>query len=708
MPSFLRPSLFLLLACVLSLGCKKIPAGRDAVVGMSLSGTPRRLHGDLAKGLATKKTDRFLGLFLGVYEWKTFDETALEADIVRIERELRRAGYYEAHVVATRVIRIAEDKVKVEVDLFPGPRITVSRIKLEGVSSLPFDAAIQATRALSLSQGDPFDETQYEQAKLDVAGALADVGYAHVKVTGHAKVQLATRSADVTVTVNSGPRAVLGEVRIEGLVKIPESIVRQTLQLRAGDQYSRQALTDARAALFRLGVFSRVDIVPALGSTDADVVPLTVQLEEGALKSISASAGANLDVLRLSIRSKVAWSHRNFLGGLRKFTISTQPGLTFFPTRIDYLTSPTNVLPENALTATLEQPSFIGGRTTGVFSTGYNVYPLLYPLPGDVGEIDPRTENVVGYNELALRAGLEHPYLSGRLPVSLSMNWRANFPFAYQGVLVDGLDEVIVAYPEFDFVYDLRDDPIAPTTGLLLQNNFQVALPTLGSNIFDVRIRPEIRSYIPLDFKKRLVLAARYTMGFLFTNDYGAALTQAGTGTLDYTDPAVIRDQHTLLFRAFYSGGPTSNRGYPYQQIGPQGTIGFLIPSGTDCQMQDSNGNPPAGCQRPLGGFNLWEASVELRYRLPGPWGVVGFADASDVGLQDQFFDFSEPHLSVGAGLRYSSPIGPVRFDVGYRVPGMQKLNDTPNDPPDISEVSPYKDQHGGGIAIHVLIGEAF
>ena len=81
--------------------------------------------------------------------------------------------------------------------------------------------------------------------------------------------------------------------------------------------------------------------------------------------------------------------------------------------------APTNVQPENSLTASLEQPSLIGGRTTGFFSTSYNIYPLLYPLASD----NPEDEPVLGYNEIALRTGLDQPFLSGRLPVTLSVNW---------------------------------------------------------------------------------------------------------------------------------------------------------------------------------------------------------------------------------------------------------------------------------------------
>lgn len=700
-----RPLLFL--ACTVAalvLGCRKIPAGEDAVTAISVRGVPSRYDESIEAGLTTKATKRLLWVISGVYEWQTLDEEALETDIERIRRELKRRGYYEARVTGVRVLRRAENKVDVEIDVEPGPRVMIGKITTEGLASLPFDVAVHATRSLDLREGDPFDETEYENVKLELANALADVGYAHVKVGGRALVDLSTHRATVTLLATPGPRATFGPIAIEGLEKIDAGPVRTALALEEGAVYSRRSLEEARLALFRLGVFSRVDVVPLLSDSKTTVVPITVRLEEGAMHSITAGAGASLDVLRFAVHGRVSWVSRNFLGGLRELSLDDRPGLTFFPTRIDYWRAPTNVLPENSLTATLKQPSFLESRTLGVLETGYNVYPLLYPLPADTEEVtvNPAEEQVVGYQELTARPGLQRTFLNDRLPVSFFLNWRSNFPFYYQGTPVEGLEPVTVTYPEFDIRYDLRDDPIAPTKGIVLSNNLQVALP-LVSPILDLRIRPEARAYVPLDFRGKTVLALRFTAGFLFPSGYGSTLS-SGT-TPDFTNPDTIRDQHALLFRAFYSGGPSSNRGYPYQRIGPQGPIGFLLPTGTQCQGASVD---PA-CLRPLGGFTLWEASIEVRRKLGGPWGLVLFADASDVAAGIAEFNWAEPHLSIGTGLRYASPIGPIRLDLGWRVPGMQKLDGPSQGPPDVSEVAPYVDQSAwNAFAFSVLIGEAF
>lgn len=705
---------FLCAAALLLVGCaKKIPPGKSAVEKVSITGVPKHIDQPLKEGLATQQTETLIGLH--VYEYEVFDSLALEKDIQRLERELKRRGYYEARVSAARIIRVKEQLVRVELRVDPGEPVRIRTLETVGLAQLPFEAAEAATNEVKLRVGTLFDEDEFEQAKLNVANALADRGYAYARVKGTAKVDLATRSAHIKLSAEPGRRAKLGAIRIEGLKKIDERPVRRTLQLSEGAVYSRRELRSARSALFGLGVFSRVEVVPLLDHPENESVPVTIQVEESTLRDITLGAGGRLDLLRLAAVGQAGWSHKNFLGGLRKLSITTRPGLTFFATSVDYRKPPTNVFPENFLTVRLEQPGFIEGRTRGYAQSAYNVYPLLYPLPEDT---DPRDERVIGYHEVANSLGVKRSFWGRLLSLDLSLNWQANVPFIYQGITpgekvstaIDGLEPVVVAYPEFITEVDLRDDPIQPTTGIHLTNSFQTAIPTLGGDLLDVRVRPELATFLPLDQKHRLVLATRVGLGFVFPQNYGEALRES-QGGLDYSSPDIIRDQHKLLFRAFYSGGPNSNRGYPYQRVGPQGAIGFLLPEGEDC----SDPSPPPTCVRPLGGFSLWETSVELRYRAFESWSFVLFADASDVSYKLHHIAFTEPHVSVGPGVRYLSPVGPIRVDLGFRVPGLQKLEEVAtnsDEPPDVSEVAPYSNDTwqnwGQSLALQILIGEAF
>jgi outer membrane protein insertion porin family/translocation and assembly module TamA len=125
---------------------------------------------------------------------------------------------------------------------------------------------------------------------------------------------------------------------------------------------------------------------------------------------------------------------------------------------------------------------------------------------------------------------------------------------------------------------------------------------------------------------------------------------------------------------------------------------------GRSCDPTDTANYDPNRCAVPLGGDTLWELSAELRVPIDDPFGAVVFCDSSDVAPNVAQFRFNHLHLSCGLGLRYDTPVGPVRADVGYRIPGAQVIGETvdPKIEGDPGTV------FGAPIAIALGIGEAF
>src|SRR5262249_35028795 len=132
-----------------------------------------------------------------------------------------------------------------------------------------------------------------------------------------------------------------------------------------------------------------------------------------------------------------------------------------------------------------------------------------------------------------------------------------------------------------------------------------------------------------------------------------------------------------VYLRGFFSGGPSSNRGYPLRGVGPHGTVPFFNPGlaaqalAAACELTNPSYDP-VRCAVPLGGLSLWEASLELRFPVAGAVSGVAFCDASDVSPERASIRLDRPHLSCGLGIRVATPVGPVRLDVGYRIPGLQ------------------------------------
>lgn len=720
----LAATIALSLSLLLALGCQApLPVGRDVVTNVDFVDVTKVDEDALEDGLATAESSLapgicrdvafgvpFIGVCEGVFEYQTLDETILARDLERVERFYRARGYYEAKVSAARVIREDDHHVRVVIKVVEGEPVTIADSDIKGLERLPPDVALAAFAEFTrrMEEDRIFDEKEFEDAAQAIGDLLGDAGYAFAKVTRKAKVDIATHSATVVFEVAPGEVARYGKVNIVGLESIPEGPVRANLDLEEGRRFSRRELTDARDALMNLGVFASVEIREDKSKPKTGTVPITVVVRESSLRTIRLGGGARFDVLRLSNHLRIGWEHKNFLGGMRRFSIEARPGVTYFPTRIGRLDSPTRLLPENRVHTEIRQPAIFAGRTTGFLSGDYGIFPLLYPLPDDA---DPEEERIIGYHEVKASTGVERAFFSHRLFLTPSLNWQANFPFTYQGDVPLGLEQVRVAFPELLALLDFRDDRISPHKGVYLSTSFQVAGFIFGGTVSDVRVRPEARAYYPLS--KRVTLATRVVTGFLFPYDYGGTLDPSNpTARSNPTDPAVIRDQHKLLFRAFYSGGPNSNRGYPFRGVGPHGPVGFLVPTGRDCSLDriKSNGDPvtvddlPGACIRPLGGLTLWEASMEVRFPIAGPVFGATFVDASDVTRNVGEIRFTVPHISVGPGLRYVTPVGPVRLDVGYRIPGLQQLGEVDlerqeGDPGTVL---------GAPIAIHIALGESF
>src|SRR5262249_936463 len=156
-----------------------------------------------------------------------------------------------------------------------------------------------------------------------------------------------------------------------------------------------------------------------------------------------------------------------------------------------------------------------------------------------------------------------------------SYDFQFNHPFAYLGMRDPDLRGITLSYVDLLARLDLRDDDLRPHRGIYLQNDLQLA--GIGGNPRDVRIQPEGPGYLPLG--RSVTLAARSTVGFLFPFNYGGALRAAsGGGAASASRAEWIRDIQIVYLRGFFSGGPSSNRGYPLRGVGPHGTVPFFNP----------------------------------------------------------------------------------------------------------------------------------
>jgi outer membrane protein insertion porin family/translocation and assembly module TamA len=199
----------------------------------------------------------------------------------------------------------------------------------------------------------------------------------------------------------------------------------------------------------------------------------------------------------------------------------------------------------------------------------------------------------------------------------------------------------------------------------------------------------------------------RASVGFLAPQNYGD-IVRSRSSSFDPGSAERTKDYQLTFFRGFFSGGPTQNRGYPLRGIGPHDFVPFLSPAQALNQVNSQCGGQ-FDCRSPTGGFTLWEASLEVRFEVHGPLSVAAFCDGSDVSPQTMDIRLTHPHLSCGPGARYDTPVGPVRLDVGYRLPGLQTIGGLT---PEEREPDTFFGSSGPGVGIPIAIsfgiGEAF
>jgi len=201
----------------------------------------------------------------------------------------------------------------------------------------------------------------------------------------------------------------------------------------------------------------------------------------------------------------------------------------------------------------------------------------------------------------------------------------------------------------FDISRNTTNNLLNSTQGYLLSGHIEQAGKWLWGNYNFWSASAEARHFAT--FGRRVTLATRLRAGSIV--------------------PAGDDEANVPFYRRFFLGGSSSIRGWGRFDVSPL-TEGF-----------------------PVGGLTMFEGSSEIRMPLRGKFGAVAFIDFGNVWREPRNFDFGDLRYAVGPGLRYQTPIGPARFDVGYQLNPIEGL---------LVNGAPQK----RSFRIHFSIGQAF
>jgi translocation and assembly module TamA len=469
----------------------------------------------------------------------------------------------------------------------------------------------------------------------------------------------------IVFQVDPGTRYRLRDVAIE--VTPPEADLplpsRQELGIAPGTPAVAQTILDAETTLVALArarghALAEAGDRRAIVDHDADVMDLTLQLEAGPLMRFGEIEVAGLvEVERDFVERRLDWrpgeliTSERLAAGQRLLretdlfsTIRTRLGTTSddegrLPATVVVTERKHRSIEVGARYRTDEGP---GGNVAwehrNFFGRGERVRTELdvSPIAGfligsfrkpDVGirdlalltEVELAYEDPDAYESRSAtaRAGLERRFREG-------MTLTGGFAFRAEQVEEGDRDDSfgLISLP-VRFDWDRSDDRLDPTRGGRLSVENEPFVDTFGNGLVFNKSRLEYAHYLQVLKTPRVVLAGRSAVGTLFGEPRAEV-------------PANLR---------FYAGGGGSVRGIGFQKAG---------------ELDDQND--------PIGGRSLFEASGEVRVRVTDTIGVVAFVDAG-AAFTSRYPDFDdELRIGAGPGIRYFSPIGPFRLDVGFPV----------------------------------------
>jgi outer membrane protein assembly factor BamA len=250
----------------------------------------------------------------------------------------------------------------------------------------------------------------------------------------------------------------------------------------------------------------------------------------------------------------------------------------------------------------------------------------------------PLDSFVTAFWEEEHRSGFDYRREGGTLQLTRALSRRTSLivRYLFQDTVVYNLqvplDEIdrqyrtyAVSGPSGSLVFDTRDDPLEPKRGLFLASDLQLSLAALGG-----------ASYLRGFFQATHVQSVRPDLVFVLSGRVGLAAT-FGAGS-----PPLLP-----LPERFFAGGEFGPRGFPYDGVGPK--------------LLGSDGNTYA-----TGGNALVLGDAELRYNLTRALQLASFLDLGNVYPELANVDLGALRRSAGLGLRYRTPIGPIRLDWGY------------------------------------------
>jgi outer membrane protein insertion porin family len=591
-----------------------------------------------------------------------FDQTRLDRWRLEVLASYRSRGYAFAdlkfdHQDVTQ-LEAADGfgHVRARLVIAEGPETHVGAVVFHTASAIPES---ELRGLMKLQPGALFLRSLMDADQLAIQNTYLNRGFRQSRVTVTPAYTADHASASLTVEIVEGLQTIVDGIVVVGNGSIRESLVLGQMALRVGGPYSLAEEVESRRRLAGLQLFRTFDFaaVPVAGSDTH--VELIVSVEPAAATTIATGGGLSIaqlsesnafgaptQHLQFAPRASFDITRRNLFGRNRQLSITSS--VTFEPT----------VSADPAVAGTGFSPGeyHFGGTYRAPQSLGHNDLAV-----GVSFEKAPRTTFTFISNTLHAdlqRRTARRINIIARYSLVWSKVFNIDIAPADQ-LLVDRLfPQVRLSTFSGGIVRDRRDDLVDPSHGTFLSVEADLAARHIGSQVGFAKAIVNVSGFhqvggsadrTPAGKLPRVVLAGRVELGL--ARGFGQYIT-----TTDASGNPVVQYVTELpASERFFAGGSTTVRGFDVDQLG--------VPA-----VLDQNGLS-------IGGNGLLVMNGEVRttvlhdfLRHGGDLGVVGFSDAGNVFAKAGDLGLNELLTTVGVGVRWKSPLGPLRVDYGFKL----------------------------------------
>ncbi len=588
-------------------------------------------------------TDRQLSLLMGTTTRRMFSagsgrlvDVAIEDDLENIRSYYRLQGYWDAEIGPYDVSRRMPEtppttseseprrQLAVMIPIEEGMQRRTVNLVLEG-TDLPVEPSL--VESLPLRAGGPFHPHLLTQTVAAIRSDLDSRGYESAQVSSSLDWDESETLVDVKIKILEGPQSVIDRVILRGNRHTRSRVVRRSLGLRSGETFNTARLLESQRSLYGLGAFSRADVRRAPGTPFKGERDILVEVEEANRNRVSYGGGFDTE---------------NGVSGILGYTRSNITGRGI-SSRFDLRLSQ-----KDKLARLLAFQPFLGRFKLATTGSLFYIEEERGSSPAFLskrrgGQIE--VERVGDYS----RVGALYEY---RWVRALPIGDEESIP-----ELEREFENVRISSITPNYQLDHRDSPVDPTRGWTGGAQLEYAFPFFGAEEEFLKGFANYSHYLNLGGIG--VVAGNVRIGGIEPISGTAVVPESPDGILEPDQCPVDRTQLCIpISERFFSGGRTTHRAYRRDRLGIVGE--------TLVETFDDEGNVED--LTAIGGNGLFLINMDYRFPILGPVGGNVFVDTGNVWSDWRNMKFSQMKTGVGIGVRYMSPVGLVRLDVGFKL----------------------------------------